>query len=148
MTSVGSWERPRWNGEPMMNVRKTISEDLEDFLSNYAPDVRNLALALRERIFDIEPRVKEQIDIKASLLGYGYADTYKHIICVVILYSEYVNLGFPRGVDMPDPEGLLQGTGKYARHMKIGALADVEAPEVAALLQAAVDLTPFPGEED
>ncbi|MCW5876064.1 MAG: DUF1801 domain-containing protein [Anaerolineales bacterium] len=130
-----------------MNIRKTISEELEDFLSNYTPEVRNLALALRDLVFEIEPRVKEQIDFKASLLGYGYRETYKHIICVIILYSEYVNLGFPRGVDLADPEGLLEGTGKYARHVKMRELAQIESAEVAALLQGAVEITPYPGDE-
>ncbi len=127
-----------------MNAGKTISIELEDFISAFSPEVRNLALALRDLILEIEPKAQEQIDAPAHLLGYGYAETYAHIICVIILYGDYVNLGFPRGVDLPDPEGLLQGTGQKARHVKIIELAQVDAPEIAALVQAAVDETPLP----
>lgn len=126
----------------MAKARKTISIELEDFLSQFAPEVRNLALALRDLVYEIEPTAIEQIDVPAHLLAYGYARTYKHLICVIILYREYVNLGFPIGVDLPDPEGLLQGTGKRARHIKITGLAQVDEPEIAEMIQAAVDLTP------
>lgn len=122
--------------------RTHISIELEDFLSNFAPPVRNLTLQLRDLVFEIDPEVIEQIDVPAHLLAYGYAKTYAHLMCVIILYQDYVNLGFPRGVDLPDPEGLLEGTGKRARHVKIRGAPQVEAPEVAALIQASADETP------
>ena len=128
----------------MARSKQTISVELEDFLSAFAPGVRNLALALRDLVFEIEPQALEQIDDSAHLLAYGYAATYTHLMCVIILYKDYVNLGFPRGVDLPDPEGLLEGTGKRARHVKIYELSQVDAPEIAALMQASVDITPRP----
>ncbi|MEX1248587.1 MAG: DUF1801 domain-containing protein [Anaerolineales bacterium] len=128
----------------MARGRRTITIELEELLANFAPEVRNLALALRDLVFAVEPDAVEQIDVPAHLLAYGYAKTYKHLICVIILYKEYVNFGFPRGVDLPDPEALLHGTGKRARHIRIDDLGQVEAPEIAAMMQASVDLTPRP----
>jgi hypothetical protein len=40
-------------------------------------------------------------------------------------------------VSLPDPAGLLAGTGKNMRHIRIDTLADVARPEVAELLRAA-----------
>lgn len=128
----------------MARASRTITVELEDFLAKFAPEVRNLALALRDLVFEIEPEAIEQIDVPAHLLAYGYAKTYTHLVCVIILYDEYVNLGFPRGVDLPDSEGLLLGTGKRARHLRVSELAQVDSPEIAALLQASVDITPRP----
>ena len=51
-----------------------------------------------------------------------------------------VNLGFPRGVDLSDPAGLLAGTGKRACHVKVTAVEQVEAPTLRALLEEAVAL--------
>ncbi|HKY79829.1 MAG TPA: DUF1801 domain-containing protein [Anaerolineales bacterium] len=130
----------------MARASQTITVELEDFLTGFAPDVRNLALALRDLVFEIEPNALEQIDVPAHLLAYGYAKTYAHLVCVVSLYGEYVNLGFPRGVDLPDPEGLLEGSGKQARHVKIEALSQAESPEISAMVQASVDITPRPEE--
>ncbi len=125
-------------------TRTHISIELEDFLSRFAPPVRNLALQLRDLVFQIDPEVIEQIDVPAHLLAYGYAKTYIHLMCVIILYKDYVNLGFPRGVDLPDPEGLLEGTGKRARHVKIRDMEQIDLPEIAALIQASADETPRP----
>lgn len=126
--------------------RTSISIELEDFLEDYKPEVRNLALQLRDLVYEVDADVIEQIDKPAHLLAYGYAKTYTHLMCVIILYKDYVNLGFPRGIDLPDPEGLLDGTGKRARHVKITDLEQIEAPEVAALIQASADETPRPVE--
>src|SRR3989304_4426448 len=127
-------------------TRTLISIELEDFLETYTPEVRNLALQLRDLVFEIDHEVIEQIDKPAYLLAYGYAKTYTHLMCVIILYKEYVNLGFPRGVDLPDPEGLLEGTGKRARHVKVYDLSQVDSPEISALIQASVEITPRPEE--
>jgi len=126
--------------------RTSISIELQDFLEDYKPEVRNLALQLRDLVYEVDADVIEQIDKPAHLLAYGYAKTYTHLMCAIILYKDYVNLGFPRGIDLPDPEGLLEGTGKRARHVKITALEQIEAPEVAALIQASADETPRPDE--
>jgi hypothetical protein len=45
----------------------------------------------------------------------------------------------PRGTELPDPAGLLAGTGKRARHVKIRDIGEVEALALDALLEAAVD---------
>jgi hypothetical protein len=45
---------------------------------------------------------------------------------------------FAQGAELPDPAGLLTGTGKRARHVKIQRPADIEMPGVRALLEAAV----------
>lgn len=125
-------------------TRTHITIELDEFLHGYSPEVRGLALQLRDLIHEIDPEVIEQLDVPAHLLAYGYAKTYTHLMCVIILYKDYINLGFPRGVDLPDPEGLLEGTGKRARHVKIRSAGQIESPEIAALIQASVDETPRP----
>lgn len=52
-------------------------------------------------------------------------------------YSKHVNLGFNRGAHLADPEGLLEGTGKNLRHVKIRAKADL-SPALASLVREAV----------
>ena len=52
-------------------------------------------------------------------------------------YTAHVNIGFFQGVDLPDPERLLQGTGKYMRHVKLRPGAPCNADALRALLAAA-----------
>lgn len=49
-----------------------------------------------------------------------------------------VILGFYQGAKLPDPEALLEGTGKNMRHVKIQSLGDINRAAVKALLQAAL----------
>ena len=52
----------------------------------------------------------------------------------ILPYKRWVNLGFYQGVDLADPEGLLEGTGAKMRHVKIRSLDDAQRPEVRALI--------------
>ena len=53
------------------------------------------------------------------------------------VHPKRVNLGFYRGASLPDPAGLLTGTGKAMRHIPIHEPIDVQRPEIAELLKAA-----------
>jgi hypothetical protein len=112
--------------------------DLEAFLAAYNPDVRDLAWKVRTLILDVMPAALEQLDPSANLIGYGVDRTYKGLICGITLHKAHVNLMFARGTELPDPQGLLTGTGKRARHIKIQRAAEVDVPAVRALLEAAV----------
>jgi hypothetical protein len=113
--------------------------DLEAFLATYSQDVRELALRVRTLIRDVMPTAIEQLDPPANLIAYGVDRTYKGLICGITLHKAHVNLMFAKGSQLPDPHGLLTGTGKWARHVKIQRPADVDAPAVRALLEAAVN---------
>ncbi len=115
-----------------------MSSELEQFLTPYTPVVQELALKLRALIREVMPEVIEQFDPPAHLIGYGLDRTYKGLICGITLHKAHINLMFARGTDLPDPEGLLVGTGKRARHVTIQQEADLERPGVRTLLVAAL----------
>ena len=115
-----------------------MSSELEQFLTPYTPVVQELALKLRALIREVMPEVIEQFDPPAHLIGYGLDRTYKGLICGITLHKAHINLMFARGTDLPDPEGLLVGTGKRARHVTIRQEADLERPGVRRLLVAAL----------
>jgi hypothetical protein len=45
---------------------------------------------------------------------------------------------FGKGRELRDPEGMLKGTEKHVRYIKIMAASDIEAPDVRTLLKNAV----------
>ena len=124
------------------NTKNPLSNELEDFLSQFSEGPQTLTLELRDLVLELAPDAIEQIDQPARLLAYGYAQTYTHTICVIIPQKSYVNLGFPRGVELPDPSGLLEGTGKKARHVKIREFKQIRDPELIELLQDSIESTP------
>lgn len=52
-------------------------------------------------------------------------------------FTAHVNVGFYHGVELPDPAGLLQGTGKRMRHTKLRPDAAIDEQALAALIAAA-----------
>jgi len=111
--------------------------EIRAFLAGYDAQVRSVTLYLRELVLGMVPDAVEQLDLPARMLAYGFART-KDTICVIMPLKAAVNLGFPRGADLPDPTRLLAGTGRRARHVKIASIDQAQAPELRALLQASL----------
>ncbi len=113
-----------------------MKTDVDDFLENYSAEVRAIARRLRTLVLVIVPDALEQVDRPAKMLAYGRDATYKGMICGIMPQKAWVNLGLPRGTSTPDPAGLLEGTGKRARHVKVRTLEAAEAPALKALIEA------------
>jgi hypothetical protein len=58
---------------------------------------------------------------------FGYVD----------VFTAHANVGFFQGASLPDPKRLLQGTGKFMRHVKLKPGVAVDAPSLDALIRAA-----------
>jgi len=52
-------------------------------------------------------------------------------------FQAHVNVGFFRGADLPDPYGLLEGTGKYMRHVKLRPVGAIHEEALRELIQTA-----------
>lgn len=55
------------------------------------------------------------------------------------VHAAHVNIGFYRGADLPDPAGLLEGSGKRMRHVKLKAGEEVDEEALEALIAAAYE---------
>jgi hypothetical protein len=52
-------------------------------------------------------------------------------------FAAHVNVGFFRGAEIADPGGLLEGTGRFMRHVKLGPGRVVDAAALEGLIRAA-----------
>ncbi|MDW5265644.1 MULTISPECIES: DUF1801 domain-containing protein [Acidobacteriaceae] len=55
----------------------------------------------------------------------------------VNVFTSHVNVGFFQGAALPDPDGLLQGTGKFMRHVKLRPGTATDAASLRRLIEAA-----------
>lgn len=55
----------------------------------------------------------------------------------VNVFKAHVNVGFFRGAEIADPERLLEGTGKFMRHVKLRPESDIEATALMRLIETA-----------
>jgi hypothetical protein len=111
----------------------------KDALATSNPRTKKLAKAVRKLIADVYPKVVEVPWPRLKVIGYGIGPkkATEHF-CYIAPYGEYVNVGFNYGLVLPDPDELMEGSGKKFRHVKIKTLEDVERPGLKKLLQSAV----------
>lgn len=55
----------------------------------------------------------------------------------VNVFTAHVNVGFFRGASLADPAGMLEGTGKYMRHVKVRPGLALDERSLEALITAA-----------
>jgi hypothetical protein len=55
----------------------------------------------------------------------------------VNVFTSHVNVGFFHGAALPDPSGLLQGTGKFMRHVKLRPGTATDAASLRRLIETA-----------
>jgi hypothetical protein len=103
-------------------------------LSKYDEHINELAEALEKLLVSSLRDVLEFPDAKANMIAYGYANTYRDMICTMILSKKEIKLGFNRGSELPDPENLLTGNGKVHKYVVIKTSADVKNKALKKLL--------------
>ena len=114
--------------------------ELLEFLYRYDPAIQSLALALRKLVHEEMAPCHEYIFEMRSKVVLLYGATERVIkdgICNIGVFARHVTLGFPRGKDLDDPPGLLEGTGKAMRHVRLKKLSELDRPEIRAYLRQA-----------
>jgi hypothetical protein len=110
------------------------------FLAPFEPRIRRLALSTRNLVFEEAPDATELIydAYNAVATGYGFTGRPSECFIHIAVYAKWVNLGFHRGSELSDPKGILQGTGRLIRHIRISELGDLAVPAVRAFVKQAI----------
>ena len=113
-----------------------MTPTVEDFLSTRSPEVQALAMQVRDLVRRTLPHLTETVRPGRNAITYEAGSKMSKWLLYVSPFKSHVNLGFFKGATLPDPEGLLEGTGKDLRHVKIKTPEDVNSPALRALLEA------------
>ena len=123
-----------------MTKRRPPDAQLLGFLEVYDRHISELALALREIVLEQAPEASESIyQVYTVAIWFGFSGKMKDMFCYIATNAGHVNLGFPRGASLPDPNRVLEGDGKAMRHIKFRNQSDVERPFVPRYIQAAME---------
>ena len=112
----------------------------EDLYALHNPTVALLVAAARTFIISVWPDAVEQIVARDRMLHYGTGLHMSEQAMYIAGFTSHANLGFIKGALLPDPNSLLEGTGKGMRHVKLRAPQDLDRPGMRDLVQAAADL--------
>jgi hypothetical protein len=111
-----------------------IEADVDKLLGEHSPELQAIERALRTTIRRELPDAVEQVDFGNKLIAFGRSMKMRGLLFAIIAHKTWVNLQLADGAELPDPDGLIEGTGKRIRHIKVRSVeAASSAPVVAAI---------------
>jgi hypothetical protein len=119
-----------------------LDAQIDRLLDPHAPSVQATARALRAAIREQFDGVDERVDFGNKLIAYGRSMRMRDLLFAVIPHTAHVNLQLADGVDLPDPTGIVEGTGKRIRHVKVRSVESASAPAVRDLIRAQLAVRP------
>src|SRR5271165_4287716 len=115
-------------------------EQLDSFLAKYTPEIATLAKAVLAKMRKRLPGAVELVydNYNALAIGFGPSERASEAIFSIALFPRWVSLFFLQAANLQDPEQLLKGSGKRARHIVLGNACTLDEPSVQALIGQAV----------
>ena len=107
----------------------------EEYVADQTPRNQTIIRELRKLVKRVAPALSETVK-----WGNGCWVRGKENVAYVYSASEYVQFGFFGGSALKDPKGLLEGAGRYVRHIKVHAVTDIDERAFASLLKQAATL--------
>ena len=116
----------------------SVDAEFETLLAPSSPEVSATARALRAAIEDAIPAAIQKVDQPDRLLAFGTGPALRDMLFAIIPHTAHVNLQLADGADLPNPDGLIEGTGKRVRHVKVRSVADASSDGVQRVVAAQV----------
>ncbi len=116
-------------------MKKSKNEKVQEFLDEIMrvdDEKFNMLQILREIVFSNYPKTDERMMYGGIM--FSLEDDFGGLF----LRKNHISFEFINGFSMNDPKKLLEGTGKFRRHLKIRSLADIKDKEVEFFVKQAV----------
>jgi hypothetical protein len=119
-----------------------LEADVDRLLADHTPGIQAIERALRAMIRAAFPDAIEQVDFPDRLIAFGRTMKIRGLLFAIIAHQGHVNLQLADGATLPDPTGLIEGTGKRIRHVKIRSVEAASSPAVVAIVLAQLAARP------
>jgi hypothetical protein len=124
-----------------MIMSKDQTKDLLKFLEPFPGDVKELALWLREFVWDLYPGANELIydNYNALAVGWSVTERLGHTFCsFAVMRGNYnIHFGFYWGSEIADPDKILLGKGNQYRYILVRDKKEFPKAYIKKLLKEA-----------
>jgi hypothetical protein len=110
----------------------------EEILAGHTREICAMAERLRRLVRETVPDAVEAA--YPVWHGIGYCHPESGYFCGIFPQKNSVKLGFEYGVLLPDPDGLLQGSGKQVRYLFFKEAKEIRVGAIRKLIRAAIRL--------
>ena len=110
------------------------------FLAKYSPAIEAELVDARARLRAFFPRGFELVfdNYNALVFGMSPSERAPDAFLSIAGYPKWVTLFFLHGKELDDPNSLLEGEGKQVRSIRLKSSADINTPQVEALVTQAI----------
>ena len=122
-----------------MNARQpSPSAQFSAFLSRFSPEIVALVKRCLPRLRRAFPGANQLVyDYSNSLVvAFGMSERGYEAIVAMAIFPRWVRLYFDKS--LPDPKGLLEGSGSKVRSVTVKAASDLDHGDIQALIKAAI----------
>jgi hypothetical protein len=126
--------------------KRTPEAHLRSSIDRLDPKNRKLMRSVRAAVRKRFPTLNELAYDYATSFVIGYSPTERGIDAIVSIAAraDGVRLYFTQGVRLPDPKGLLLGSGRQSRFVRVEAASQLAHPDVEALVAVAIEQASIP----
>lgn len=119
----------------------SVEQEIAGFLAKYSPEVSHELSSARSLLRSMFPKGHELVYDNYNALVFAFSATTSstQAFLSVAGYPKWVNLFFSHGVDLKDPQGLLQGSGSRVRSIRLRSAEQIMEPSVQALVLQAIE---------
>jgi hypothetical protein len=125
-------------------------QQLASFIAKFTPEVAALARSILAAMRARYPTAIELVydNYNALAIGFGPTEKTSQAIFSIAIFPRWVSLFFLQGKQLPDPDGILQGSGNVARHIRLPSAGRLDELSVKNLMQEATAraAVPFPAQ--
>ena len=114
-----------------MSPKKTF----DDWVADVDPKLRPLARGLRRMFLDAVPYLRESIK-----WGNPFLEKKGKVFYIASQGDKYVTLGLCQGALLPNFDGLIEGTGKRMRHVKVRSVGEMADNRLGSIIRGAVEV--------
>ena len=122
-------------------MSKEETKDLLKFLKPFPEEIQEIALWLRDFVWDLYPKANELIYDNYNAVAFGWSPTDKvgHTFCSIAVgrSSHNVHFGFYWGNEIADPDKILLGEGNQYRYILVKSKTDFPKTYIKKLMRDA-----------
>lgn len=123
---------------------KSAERQLREFILKYTPAIQEIATQALAKMRERLPGAIELVydNYNALAIGFGPTERASELFFSIALYPRWVSLFVMGGIHLPDPEGILKGSGKGVRHIVLEDASTLDKPSVRTIMKLALQRAP------
>jgi hypothetical protein len=122
-----------------MTEPKHRPDSWDELLAEHTPEVQAAARALEALVRSEVPDAAIQFDPGNRLLAIGRSMQMRDLLFALIPHAGWVNLQLADGALLPNEDGLIEGTGKRIRHVKVRSMSASAEPRLREIVRAQLE---------